>query len=385
MLIAPITSASTGTPLHPGYGTTPFRAYARLVYHDRHIAVASRFCPPTANQGGTCSRRDRVDRCARAVGAVDDTDRHERAFADTKYPDWSRQWHRDRIWPASRGGQPPFDPTKPVVAAKAAPLTPEYQAVFERNAQGSGARRAGHLAGRPLPAGRNAGDDDVVSAHGDRYHAAADHLHPDRPHPRLARRIFTDGRDLPEDVEPTFDGYSLGKWIDEDGNGRYNVLEIETRHLRGSRAVDPSGIALHEDGKMIVKERLFLDKTDPHLLHNQMTVIDSALTRPWTVNKRYRRMQEAATALARGCLHRWPGADPHRRGAVFPQRRRPPDAGQKGPGTAGHALFRTADAVKRPPQCVGRVSVTATQVAGAGICALSRLRGRGLTQTFNNA
>ena len=28
------------------------------------------------------------------------------------------------------------------------------------------------------------------------------------------RRIFTDGRDWPEDVQPTFNGYSIGKWID---------------------------------------------------------------------------------------------------------------------------------------------------------------------------
>jgi len=37
------------------------------------------------------------------------------------------------------------------------------------------------------------------------------------------RRIFTDGRDWPERLEPTFSGYSIGKWIDEDGDGRYDV------------------------------------------------------------------------------------------------------------------------------------------------------------------
>jgi hypothetical protein len=31
----------------------------------------------------------------------------------------------------------------------------------------------------------------------------------------MPRRIYTDGRDWPKDPEPTFAGYSIGKWIDE--------------------------------------------------------------------------------------------------------------------------------------------------------------------------
>jgi hypothetical protein len=38
------------------------------------------------------------------------------------------------------------------------------------------------------------------------------------------RRIFTDGRDWPTDIEPAYLGYSIGRWIDEDGDGRYTVL-----------------------------------------------------------------------------------------------------------------------------------------------------------------
>ncbi len=39
----------------------------------------------------------------------------------------------------------------------------------------------------------------------------------------------------------------------------------------------------------IVKERIFFDKADPMLLHDEITLIDHALTRPWTVLKTYRR------------------------------------------------------------------------------------------------
>jgi hypothetical protein len=34
-------------------------------------------------------------------------------------------------------------------------------------------------------------------------------------------RIATDGRDSPKAVEPSFEGYSIGKWIDGDGSGHF--------------------------------------------------------------------------------------------------------------------------------------------------------------------
>ena len=50
------------------------------------------------------------------------------------------------------------------------------------------------------------------------------------------RRIFTDGRDSPEDgLEPTYAGYSIGHWVDEYGDGVYDVLVAESRGaLQGS-------------------------------------------------------------------------------------------------------------------------------------------------------
>src|SRR5262244_3117511 len=67
-----------------------------------------------------------------------------------------------------------------------------------------------------------------------------------------------------------------GKWIDEDGDGRYDTLEIETRGFKGPRAIDISGIPLHEDQQTVVKERLYLDKADQNLLRNEITIIDNA-------------------------------------------------------------------------------------------------------------
>jgi hypothetical protein len=101
------------------------------------------------------------------------------------------------------------------------------------------------------------------------------------------RRIYTDGRDWPAEIEPTLQGYSIGKWIDEDGDGKFDVLEVETRGFKGNRVYDISGIPLHRDNQSVFKERIFVDRNDANILHDEITVLDHALTRPWTVDKRY--------------------------------------------------------------------------------------------------
>jgi hypothetical protein len=97
------------------------------------------------------------------------------------------------------------------------------------------------------------------------------------------RRIYTDGRDWPAaDAERTLVGYSIGKWIDENGDGKYTALEVETRFLRGPRAYEASGIPFHEDNQTVIKERFYLDKADRNTIYDEITVIDHALTRPYT-------------------------------------------------------------------------------------------------------
>jgi hypothetical protein len=78
---------------------------------------------------------------------------------------------------------------------------------------------------------------------------------------------------------------SIGQWIDEDGDGRYDILEVETRGpFKGPRAYDGTGLPLHFDNESCSKSALS-DKANPNILHNLITVIDHALTRPWTVDK----------------------------------------------------------------------------------------------------
>jgi hypothetical protein len=208
------------------------------------------------------------------------------AFDDAKYPDLSGLWRAVNL---GVGGQAAFDPTKPWGRGQQAPLTPEYQAIHEASLadQANGGQGNWYSGSRCMPPGMPA----TMNVYGEMEFV----LLPEVTHVLLNhnsgyhRRIYTDGRDWPKEVEPSFQGYSIGKWIDEGGDGRFDMLEVETRHFKGPRALDPTGLPVHADNQSIVKERIYFNKTDPKLLHDEITLIDNAFTRPWTVLKSYRR------------------------------------------------------------------------------------------------
>jgi hypothetical protein len=207
------------------------------------------------------------------------------AFDESKYPAIEGIWKRVVI-----PGQPAFDPSKPRGRGQQAPLTPEYQAKFEANLKdlelgGEGTWPGYNCIPPGMPAMMNAYEPMDIIVRPEITYVLIDHIHDSH------RRIFTDGRAWPEDVEATFTGYSIGRWIDENRDGVYGALEVETRYMKGPRAYDASGLPLHEDNETVVKEKLYLDPTDPNILHDQMTVMDHALTRPWTVIKDYFRDQ----------------------------------------------------------------------------------------------
>jgi hypothetical protein len=206
-------------------------------------------------------------------------------FDPAKYPDLKGQWTR-AIVPGAVG-QPPHDPSKPFGRGQQAPLTAEYQAVFEANLA---AQAAGGQGNDPTFVCLPNGLPRAMSAYEPiEFLIAADVTHILIDHIEHTRRIYTDGRDWPANVEPSFLGYSIGKWIDEGASGQFNVLEVETHGFKGPRVYDASGIPLHADNQSVIKERIFLDKADHNVLHDEITTIDHALTRPWTVIKNYRR------------------------------------------------------------------------------------------------
>jgi hypothetical protein len=204
-----------------------------------------------------------------------------RGWDESKYPDWAGEW-RNALGPPTK-----WDITKPVGRGQQAPLTPEYQAMFEANladqaAGGQGLDPTYTCIPDGMPRAMNVVFPMEIVITPKVTYLIIEYL-------SMLRRIYTDGRDWPKDVEPAFMGYSIGKWADEEGSGRYNVLEIETRNLKGPRTFDPSGIPLHKDNETVVKERIYLDKNNADVLYDEITTIDHALTRPWTVTKKYLR------------------------------------------------------------------------------------------------
>jgi hypothetical protein len=215
------------------------------------------------------------------------------AADDAKYPNWKGQW--DVINPRFGGQMIKFDPTKAWGPAQQAPLTPEYQKVLEDSMADQARGGLGNYpTARCLPGGMPR----MMAAPRQEYI-----ITPETTYLILGgemRRIYTDGREWPQEIEPTYEGYSIGKWIDEDGDGRYDVLEVETRGpFKGPRAYDASGLPLHFDNQSTFKERFHIDKADPDLLHDEITVFDHALTRPWSVDKTFKRNPDPQPSWAR--------------------------------------------------------------------------------------
>jgi hypothetical protein len=213
----------------------------------------------------------------------------------SKYPDLSGQWSR-----VPDGGVPRYDPSKPLYKQEA-PLKPEYQARWEasvKDIQAGGFGLDTHYACMPMAMPRQMSGISLMEFV----------MTPDltrviyEDSTAQTRRVYTDGRDFPKDREPTFTGYSIGKWLDTDGDGKFDTLEVETRNIRGPRQYDQSGIPAADDNEAVIKERLYLDKTNKDILLNEITTTDNAFTRPWSVLKKYRRAQGEARWEENNCV-----------------------------------------------------------------------------------
>ncbi len=199
----------------------------------------------------------------------------------SKYPDWEAQWKN------ADGGH--FNPAKPRLKEEA-PLTPEYQAIYQAGLANEAAGGQGNdPMWRCIPPGMPRAM--IV------YEGMEIAITPNMTYIAIEvlnqlRRIHTDGRDWPAEMDPSYAGYSIGKWVDENGDGKYDALLVETRSLKGPRVFDSTGIPLHQDNQTVVKERIYSDKADPNVLHDDITTIDHALTRPWTVTRSYHRVHD---------------------------------------------------------------------------------------------
>lgn len=88
------------------------------------------------------------------------------------------------------------------------------------------------------------------------------------------RQIFTDGRALPVDPSPSWNGFSVGKW---EGD----TLVVETNGLRDGAWLDRNGSPMTDAAKMTERFRRVIYGR----LEIELTVDDpKAYAKPWTVN-----------------------------------------------------------------------------------------------------
>src|SRR5262245_46895381 len=110
-------------------------------------------------------------------------------------------------------------------------------------------------------------------------------------------RIYTDGREHPkaEDRWATYSGDSVGHW---EGD----TLVFATIAVKGwsekDTIVDRTGLVLSDQLHTVTHMR----KVDANTLEAQMTLEDpKALTKPWNVTKRYRKLPAGTRAYDYGC------------------------------------------------------------------------------------
>jgi hypothetical protein len=110
-------------------------------------------------------------------------------------------------------------------------------------------------------------------------------------------RIYTDGRQhpKPEDRWGTYTGDNIGRW---EGD----TLVIDSISMKGwtekDEILDRTGLILSPDAHVVTRLR----RTDANTMEAQITVDDpKALTRPWSVTKRYRHLPAGTRVYDYAC------------------------------------------------------------------------------------
>ena len=96
------------------------------------------------------------------------------------------------------------------------------------------------------------------------------------------RRIWTDGRGFGDEIDPTYNGTSIGHW-----EGK--TLVVETKGLHWDIPINQKGLMHSPD--LTVSERIWLE--DKNTLHDQITLTDPVtFSKPWTVTKTFERTKD---------------------------------------------------------------------------------------------
>ncbi len=204
------------------------------------------------------------------VSGVDVAAAAQPAAASRTFPDWSGAWEPTVGLRFTRPGGKPNPP----------PLTPAYAAIYK---VATDAAAAGRPVNDPTASCIWPGMPRVITnpypheilMHDDRVTIIYEYM-------SQVRRIWTDGRKHPEDLDPSFNGDSIGHW---EGD----TLIVETVGLRDDTRIETTGIP--HSSQLKVHERIRL--IGPDTLQNEVTLIDPlALTEPWITIVQYVRHRD---------------------------------------------------------------------------------------------
>ncbi len=181
-------------------------------------------------------------------------------------PDWSGVWTSDQglnIDPSTKSGQP--QPNAPLNAEWAQ----RYRDTLQARVLGKPIQDLGCLPEGPPRISRAGYPLEIVITSKQTW------LFHEFKHE--VRRIYTDGRKVPADVDPSYEGYSTGRW---EGD----TLVFDTVALKAG-TLDSGGLA-HSDA-LTLHERL--RRVDADTLQDQITMTDPRMfTKPWTVTREYK-------------------------------------------------------------------------------------------------
>lgn len=107
------------------------------------------------------------------------------------------------------------------------------------------------------------------------------------------RRIHTDGRAMPEDPDPSFDGYSVGRW--EDG-----ALLVETGAILPQVYLAVSeAVGIPNNGDMSIREKIHLIAPDTMAVDMEITA-PKLLTGTWKTRRIYERTRDRRAEIEEG-------------------------------------------------------------------------------------
>ena len=230
------------------------------------------------------------------TAAVAAAARYPSAQSPPSLPDWSGVWAMQGNTVFDRATvQPPGGRAGEPGVRESPPYTDEWEAIYRKNIE---AVKQGRFPDPVSTCGTPHGFPRIMNVP-DVYEFAVtrDQVWIIAENGPNVLRIYTDGRahPAPEDLWPTYNGASVGRW---EGD----TLVFTTISLKGWKdndvIVDRTGLVLSDASRATTRMR----KIDETTIEAQMVIEDAkALEAPWKVTKRYRKQAPGTWAWDYAC------------------------------------------------------------------------------------